>query len=150
MERFGYNGWYKMQGVMSCGYPVIALGGLGAMYLFVIRDSGGMFEFEGWVPLAAIGLMGWVAYEVWGLSKRFAFKLCISDEGIQVGDGPVHKWEEISKATCHGMGFGKQAVITLLCASGEELKIPAATDHLKYIQGIIMKKVQVVENAEAS
>jgi len=150
MEQFVYKGAYKFQGIMSCGYPVIAIGGIGAMYIFVIRDSGGMLDFEHkeFMPLILIGLVGWLIYEIYSLSKRFSFKLRISDDGIQVGDSGFCNWEKITKAKFHGLQFGKDAVITLYSESGGTLEVPAAIDHLQYIQGIIESKVDNIERKE--
>ena len=147
MERFGYKGVYKFQAIMNCGYPAIGLGGMGAMYFFVVRDSGGMFQMKEWAPQAFLGLLGWLAFEVYRTARRFSFSLQISEEGIQVGSGPFRPWDQVSRAEFHGLQFGSSSVITLHLQSGEEVNIPAAIDHLPYIQGIIENKVQNVANA---
>lgn len=146
METFGYKNAYKFQGVVDCAYPLIALGAIGAIYIFVVMDSGGMFAMKDWTPFAAIGLAAWFIYELYQASKLFSFNVKISDAGIQVGKSTFHSWDQVEKAEFHGFQIGSKAVITLHLKSNEELKIPAAIDHLEYIQGIIENKVQNIIN----
>jgi hypothetical protein len=138
MEEFGYKGGYKFHGAWQCGYPLIGLGGIAA-FLPLVRD--GYAEFKAWAPLLVIGLIGWLIYEIIKVSSRFKFLLRISEEAIQVGDGPKVEWENVERAEFHGFGFGKTPIITLVTQSGEKIEIPAAIQNLQYIQGIIQKKV---------
>jgi len=146
METFGYKGGMKFQAILSCAYPVIALGGMGALYFFVVRDSSGMFEMKDWAPLAAVGIFIWLIYEIYKVSRMCSFSVRISDEGVGVGKSEVYAWDQVERAEFHGLQFGTSPVITLHLRSGETLKIPAAIDHLPYIQGIIENKVENIVN----
>ncbi len=146
MDKFGFNGNYRFQAIMSCGYPLIALGGVAAYYFLLIRD--GAAQFTEMAPLIVLGLVAWLAYELFKLYQRFSFSIGLSEEGIQMQDEPLVKWQEISSAQFHGKQFGSTSIITLFPKNGEPLKIPAAINHLQVIQGMIENKVPDITNKD--
>ncbi len=141
MESFGYRTSYRYLGFVSSLRPVAALVGLGVLYFILVAP--GKAKFEWWVPLAALGLVGWLVWDLVEAVQRAKFRIAVSEDSIQIGNAEAVRWQDVERADL-GAGLGKDAVITLHTKSGSKVCVPAAIEGLPYITGVVRKHVESI------
>jgi hypothetical protein len=146
MDEFSYTTAFKVRTVASLCYPVVLLGGLGGMYFFVVEPSGGMvgFKYPGWVPLVAIGLVAWTAWEVRAAFAVFSYRLRLDDASVEAGAVKV-AWADVVRVESAASAFGRKPAVTLHTRDGRTLAVPGALDGLTFVRSAITARARAVE-----